>query len=84
MTTSDQIARNVDLTFDLVRQALLRPDAADEISDLAENGALVYLDPGDSDLAAMNTAMADRLESRGEKIVRVEVQRRMFLNPVRG
>jgi GTP cyclohydrolase II len=83
MTTSDKTAQNVDLTFDLVRQALLRPDALEEIAEIGKQGALVYLDPEDEDLTATNKAMADRLEARGETVVRVEVQRRMFLSPVR-
>ncbi|NJD28740.1 MAG: hypothetical protein FIA92_10645 [Chloroflexi bacterium] len=81
--TSNLTAQNVDLTFDLLRQALLQPEALEEVVEIGQQGALVYYDPDDADLTSANATMADRLEARGEKVVRVELQRRTFLSPVR-
>lgn len=82
MRASDQVVRNIDLSFDLLRQVLLRPDAADEIMQAAGGDTLVFIDPEDDALSAANSAMADRLVRRGEQVAQVEIQRRMFLHPV--
>jgi hypothetical protein len=81
MTLSEQAQRNIDLSFEVIRQALLQPEQMDEIDQLGPDATLVFLDPADDALTAANTDMASRLEARGESVVRAEVQRRLFLQP---
>lgn len=82
MRTSEQVAKNIDLSFDLLRQVLLRPEAADDIVSVAGGDALVFIDPEDERLSSANIAMADRLAAKGDGVARVEVQRRLFIQPV--
>jgi hypothetical protein len=82
MSGNGQVERNIDLAFDLIRHAVLEPSALDEVEAVGRDGALVFFDPDDKALTRANTATAQRLEARGEKVVRVEVQRRVAVTPV--
>ncbi|HEY8870941.1 MAG TPA: DUF5647 family protein [Candidatus Limnocylindrales bacterium] len=81
MRQSDQAERNIDLAFDVIKQVLLQPDEIDGLEKLGGGATLVLFDPEDEALTAANAEMADRLEGRGERLVRAEVQRRLFLQP---
>jgi len=75
-------SRNIDLAFELVRQALAQPEAMGEIEALGRDGTLVFVDPDDASLTDANLAMAARVEETGEPVVRAELQRRVFLQAV--
>ena len=81
MTPTEQAERNIDLAFDVIRQAILQPDELDAIDELGRDATIVFLDPSDDALTAANVEMAKHLEARGESVVRAEVQRRLFLQP---
>ena len=79
MSDPELVRRNVDLAFEVVFAAIADQAAADEAAVYAADGGFVLADPNDADLSLANEAMVERLRARGERVVLLEVQKKVTL-----
>lgn len=79
MTPSEQLRKNVGLTFDVVRAAVGDVVAAEEAESLSREGGFVLVDANDPDLAFANEELFETLAARGEQVILVQVNKSISL-----